>query len=178
MGELTFTPLTDELEDLVTFFIENTWEFHRDPHPSKYKIMQSFHKGWYQDERATFWINKNGEKIGLIILDDITDTIPMFDIRLATRWRGMGYGTEAVNWIKEYIFRLPDRKIRIEAYTRYDNVPMRKALTKCGFVKEGYLRDAWENDDGSLMDAMIYAITRSDWEHGITTPIKLDAETF
>lgn len=178
MGELTFTPLIDELEDLVTFFIENTWEFHRDPHPSKYKIMQSFHKGWYQDERATFWINKDGEKIGLIILDDITDTIPLFDIRLATKWRGEGYGTEAVNWIKEYIFTLPDRKIRIEAYTRYDNVPMRKALTKCGFVKEGYLRDAWENDDGSLMDAMIYAITRSDWEYGKITPIKLDAELF
>lgn len=178
MGELTFSPLKDELEELVAFFIENTWEFHRDPYPSKYKIMQSFRKGWFQDERATFWINKDGEKIGLIILDDITDSIPLFDIRLATKWRGKGYGTIAVNWIKDYIFNLPDKKIRIEAYTRYDNIPMRKTLAKSGFVKEGYLRDAWENDDGSLMDAIIYAATRSDWEQGIITPIKLNEEPF
>lgn len=178
MGELTFTPLKDELEDLVRFFIENTWEFHSDPHPSKYKVIQSFNKGWYQDGRETFWITKENEKIGLIIIDDIKDTIPLFDVRLATKWRGQGYGTQAVNWIKDYIFNLPDKKIRIEAYTRYDNIPMRKALTKCGFVKEGYLRDAWENDDGTIMDTLIYAITRRDWEKGIITPIKLDEEPY
>lgn len=55
---------------------------------------------------------------------------------------------------------------------------MRKALTKCGFVKEGYLRDAWENDDGSIMDAIIYAATRSDWENGTTTPIQLHDEPY
>lgn len=178
MGELYFTPLKDELEDLVNFFIENTWEFHSDPHPSKYKVIQSFHNGWYQDGRETFWINKDDKKIGLIIIDDINDTIPLFDVRLATEWRGKGYGTQAVNWIKDYIFNLPDKKIRIEAYTRYDNIPMRKALTKCGFVKEGYLRDAWENDDGTIMDTLIYAITRSDWENGTVTPIKLDEEPY
>jgi [ribosomal protein S5]-alanine N-acetyltransferase len=178
MGELTFTPLKDELEDLVSFFIENTWEFHSDPHPSKYKVIQSFHNGWYQDGRETFWIIRGGKKIGLIIIDDINDTIPLFDVRLATEWRGQGYGTQAVNWIKNYIFNLPDKKIRIEAYTRHDNIPMRKALTKCGFVKEGYLRNAWENDDGTIMDTLIYAITRSDWENGIITPIKLNEEPY
>src|SRR5690606_14787686 len=113
-----------------------------------------------------------------IIIDDINDTIPLFDVRLATEWRGQGYGTQAVNWIKNYIFNLPDKKIRIEAYTRHDNIPMRKALTKCGFVKEGYLRNAWENDDGTIMDTLIYAITRSDWENGIITPIKLNEEPY
>lgn len=51
---------------------------------------------------------------------------------------------------------------------------MRKTLNKCGFVKEGYLRDAWGNDDGSVADSICYALIRKDWENKQVTPSKLD----
>lgn len=56
-----------------------------------------------------------------------------------------------------------DKSFRVEAYTRSDNLAMRKTLSSCRFVKEGYLRQAWENDDGSISDSICYAMIRDDW---------------
>ncbi|GIP65596.1 hypothetical protein J32TS6_41510 [Virgibacillus pantothenticus] len=59
---------------------------------------------------------KNGAKIGLIIIGDISDTIPiLLDVRIANNMRGKGYGTKAVNWIADYVFTNFEEKIRIEA---------------------------------------------------------------
>nr|WP_267917762.1 GNAT family protein [Lederbergia citrisecunda] len=162
------------MDDLVSIMTNNTWEYHSDPNPSSEQIIKAFNNGWYHEDRETYWIENHNEKIGLIIIHDIEDTIPLFDIRLSTKHRGKGFGTNAVRWITDYLFRLPDKKIRIEAYTRSDNIAMRKTLSNCGFVKEGYLRNAWENKDGSVSDSICYAIIRTDWENKEQTPIKLN----
>lgn len=62
----------------------------------------------------------------------------------------------------------------IEAYTRCDKIAMTKTSSKCGYVKEGYLRNAWENNDGTVSDSIYYAFIRSDWENKEITPIKLN----
>lgn len=51
---------------------------------------------------------------------------------------------------------------------------MNKTPLMSGFVKEGYLRNAWENDDGTISDSIIYSIIRSDWENKSKTEIKLN----
>ncbi|MBW8350667.1 GNAT family N-acetyltransferase [Bacillus sp. IITD106] len=178
MNELHFKKFENELDDLIAFMTSTIWEYHANPEPSPEQIKQAFNKGWYQEGRDTYWIEFHREKIGLIIIHDIEDTIPLFDIRLANSVREKGFGTKAVRWLTDYLFSLPDKKIRIEAYTRCDNFAMRKTLTNCGFVKEGYLRNAWENNDGSVSDSICYAIIRSDWENGIVTPIKLNDVSF
>lgn len=172
MSELLFEKLENELDDLVSFLTNNSWDYHSDPNPSHEQVIKGFNKGWYQDDRETYWIEFHNEKIGLIIIHDISDTIPLFDIRLTNNIRGKGFGTKAVKWIVEHIFSLQDKKIRIEAYTRSDNIAMRKALSNNGFVKEGHLRYAWENNDGTVSDSMLYAIIRSDWENDVVTPIE------
>ena len=174
MSEISFRKFENELDELVSFMISNYWGFHREQKSSDEHVIKAYHKGWYQDDRETYWIENSDEKIGLIIIHDITDTIPLFDIRLSDKVRGKGFGTKAVKWITEYIFTLSDTKIRVEAYTRSDNLAMRKTLSKCGFVKEGYLRHSWENEDGSVSDSVCYAIIRSDWENNIVTPIQLN----
>ena len=174
MSNLTFKKLTNEIEDLVSFMTSNTWNYHSDSKPTKQQITNAYHKGWYGNDRETHWVEKDNENIGLIIIHDITDTIPSFDIRLADNARGKGYGTQAVKWITNYIFSISDNKIRIEAYTRSDNLAMRKTLHNSGFVKEGYLRNAWENKDDSVSDSVCYAMIRTDWENKIVTPIKLN----
>ena len=100
------------------------------------QIVEAYHKGWYQEDKETIWIEKDNEKIGLIMLHDITDTIPSFDIRLDKSVRGKGIGTLAVNWTVDYLFGLPDRKIRIEAYTRSDNLAMKKHVTNADLLKK------------------------------------------
>lgn len=174
MSELNFKKLENELDELVSFMTNQYWKFHSNPNLSQRQIINAYNDGWYQEDRETYWIENKNKKIGLIIIHDISDTIPLFDIRLDNNVRGKGCGTKVVRWITDYIFGLPDNKIRIEAYTRSDNIAMRKTLNKCGFVKEGYLRCAWENDDGSVSDSICYAIIRDDWESKALTPIKLN----
>ncbi|WP_019156304.1 GNAT family N-acetyltransferase [Robertmurraya massiliosenegalensis] len=174
MSDLTFKNLNFELDDLVSFMTSNHWIYHSNPHPSIDEIESRFHKGWYSTNKETFWIEKDSKKIGLLIVHDMDDTILSFDIRIDAKVRGNGYATIAMHWLINYVFNLQDKKIRLEAYTRSDNLAMRKTLHKCGFVKEGYLRDAWENDDGSVADSICYALIRKDWEHKQVTPIKLN----
>lgn len=178
MDELKFKKLKRELPELISFMTNNHWEFHPDQRPSEKQIVEAFQNGWYQEGRETFWIENQNEKIGLIVIHDICDTIPLFDIRLANDARGKGYGTKAVKWLTQYIFSLRESKIRIEAHTRSDNLPMRKTLSNCSFVREGYFRQAWENADGTIYDSICYAIIRSDWENNVVTPIKLDELSF
>lgn len=178
MNTLEFYKLTDEIDDLVQFMLSNKWPFHSGGNLSEEQLTKTFQKGWYSDGRETFWIEYNQEKVGLLIIHDIEDSIPLFDLRLQVDVRGKGIGTKTLLWLKDYVFSLPDKKIRIEAYTRCDNLGMRKAFTKSGFVKEGYLRQAWENDDGTISDSLCYAAIRSDWEQGIVTPTKINELPF
>ncbi|MFF2796352.1 GNAT family N-acetyltransferase [Lysinibacillus xylanilyticus] len=50
------------------------------------------------------WIIDNEEKVGIIIIHDISDTIPLFDIRLDTSYRGKGYGVKTLLWLQDYLF--------------------------------------------------------------------------
>ena len=171
---VVFKKLQDEVDELVDFITSNEWPFHAGEKSTKEQIINFFKNGWYGDGRETFWIEKNQAKVGLIIIHDIQDTIPLFDLRIRNNERGRGIGTQILLWLQDYIFNLPNEKIRIEAYTRSDNLAMRKAFTKSGFVKEGYLRNAWENNDGGYSDALCYAVIREDWEKHTITPIKID----
>ena len=178
MNTLKFYKLTDEIEDLVQFMLTNKWPFHSGGNLTEKQLTKTFQKGWYSEGRETFWVEYNQAKVGLLILHGIEDSIPIFDLRIQESIRGKGIGTRTLLWLKEYVFNLPEKKIRIEAYTRSDNLGMRKAFTKSGFVKEGYLRQAWENDDGTISDSLCYAVIRSDWEQGIVTPIKINEWPF
>lgn len=174
MSELIFKKFNGEVEDLVKLLTTNVWAFHANPNQTVEQIVKNFKNGWYEEDKETFCIEYENQKVGLIHILDIHDSILLFDLRLDSSVRGRGFGVKAVQWITDYIFSLPDQKIRIEAYTRSDNIPMRKTLNKSGFVKEGYLRRSWENEDGSVSDALCYAMIRNDWEDNIKTPIKFD----
>ncbi|WP_051314791.1 GNAT family N-acetyltransferase [Alteribacter aurantiacus] len=177
--QIEFRKLDDDLNDLVELHTSNTWPFHGDPRPSKLDIHKRFHGKWYEDDRETFWVLLQGEKVGIIIIGDISDTIPMlYDIRLCESVRGKGIGKKCVSWIVDYVFKGSEKRIRIETYTRHDNYGMRKVFSKCNFQKEGYLRDSWENEDGTIGDSLVYGITRRDWERGEKTPIKLNDVPF
>ncbi|MDV2583221.1 GNAT family N-acetyltransferase [Alkalibacillus haloalkaliphilus] len=176
---LTFKLLEDELTALVDLYTQNTWDFHFDPSPTAEDITERFKSGWFSDDRETYWVENHGEKVGLVIIGDFSDTIPlMYDVRLANKARGKGYGEQCVSWIVDHIFSSSKSKIRIESYTRCDNYAMRKVLYNCNFQKEGYLRKSWENDDRTIDDTIVYGIIREDWENGERTSINLDDMPF
>lgn len=55
---------------------------------------------------------------------------------------------------------------------------MRKCFTQAGFVKKGYLRNAWENTDGTITDSILYGAIKDDLTLGRTTPIKMNDVPF
>ena len=165
--------LVDEIENLVELLTQNKWIHHIDQILKEESIRKAYAEGYYHNDRETHWIIDNEEKVGLIIIHDINDTIPLFDIRLDARYRGKGYGVKTLLWLQDYLFG-ERGKIRTEGYTRVDNIDMRKCFTKAGFVKEGYLRNAWENADGTVTDSILYSAIKDDWMLGRTTPIKMD----
>lgn len=167
----------EEQEQLIHFMTTNTWPYHGNSHPARELIEKTIEEGGYQsDEVKTFWVeNENNEKVGIVKIYDLQDEIPLFDLRIADEARGRGYGPLALKKVTEYVFQLPEVKIRLEGHTRQDNFAMRKTFERAGFVKEAQLRQAWFSPkEDSYYDAVTYGMTRDDFMKGTSTPVKWD----
>lgn len=75
---------------------------------------------------------------------------------------GEGYGTEAMRLVLGYAFG--DLKLnRVELTTDEENVRAIRSYEKCGFVREGLLREH-RLIDGRPVDSVAMAVLRSDWD--------------
>jgi ribosomal-protein-alanine N-acetyltransferase len=83
----------------------------------------------------------------------------LFDQRLA----GMGYTTEAVQLLVDYLFRI-NPVHRLEVLTAPENIGSIRVAQKCGFREEGTLRQAFFVN-GHYQDVKIFSLLRDDWEH-------------
>ena len=107
----------------------------------------------------------------MIRIYDLQDITLLLDIRILSKYKGMGVRTITVNWLIDYIFNNYFDKERIEGNTRQDNYTMRCVFHKCGFAKEAHYRKAWKDKNGKLYDAIGYGITKEDCQKGQTTPV-------
>lgn len=156
--------------DLVDFLLANEWEFYSGKDETKDEILRKIQSDFYfKPGVKSFWITgKEKKKIGFIHIYNLgnpgsRDT-PIFDIRLNSDERGAGIGKEAVRWICSYVFNQYPNKLRLEVFTRADNIAMRKVLNATYFAKESHRRENWEDDAGAMHDSVGYAILRSDWK--------------
>ena len=164
----------EEQEQLIHFLTTNTWPFHGNSNPAREIIEKTIEEGGYEsDEVKTFWVENDEQvKVGIVKVFDLQDEIPLFDLRIADTYRGHGYGSAALKKVAEYVFSLPEKKIRVEGHTRHDNFAMRKTFERAGFVKEGHIRKAWFSPkENSYYDAITYGMTREDFIEGTTTPV-------
>lgn len=169
----------EEQEQLIEFMTTNVWPYHENSHPARDIVEKAIDEGGYEsDESKTFWLVNDDElQVGMVRIYDLQDDIPLFDLRIAGKWRGLGYGTKALKLVSEYVFSLPDNKIRLEGHTRQDNIPMRRAFEHAGFVKEAHLRQAWYvPKEKTYYDAVTYGITREDYFEEKTTPVSWNDE--
>ncbi len=75
---------------------------------------------------------------------------------------GNGYVTEAVNAVVELLFeRLKVCRIRIE--TDDTNVRSRGVAERCGFVREGHIRENKKNPDGTYSGTLHYGLLKSEF---------------
>jgi RimJ/RimL family protein N-acetyltransferase len=188
--DLEFVPIganETETAALAELLSADEWPFHGDSRPSRGTV-----EGWLAAGRFTgpgvrsFWIraaeiDATSERevraeptvVGIVTLRDLADPTPVFDLRLRSGYRGRGFGSAAVRWLTEYIFTEFPKIRRIEGHTRRDNVAMQHVFQRCGYVREAHHRQAWPSSDGSVHDALGYAILRQDWLSGDITPVEL-----
>jgi hypothetical protein len=68
-----------------------------------------------------------------------------------------------VDWLTSRLFTTYSDLHRVEATTRSDNAAMQAVFARCGHRREGTLREAWKNADGTRHDALVYAVLRPEW---------------
>ena len=58
--------------------------------PTIATVTAAIDTGAFDDDHATFWLVEDGARIGIAVLEDLTDDTPLFDLRLAAGARGRG----------------------------------------------------------------------------------------
>jgi RimJ/RimL family protein N-acetyltransferase len=176
--QISFTELDVAGADraaLVAFLTSHHWPFHVVSRPTREDVAAAVERGRYDDEdHQAYWVEDTRlGRLGLVVLEDLTDETPLFDLRLAPQHRGHGHGAEVLTALTERVFTSLDVH-RFEGQTREDNIAMRRTFVRAGFVKEAHYREGWPVEGGARVASVAYAVLRRDWETGTTTPVPWD----
>lgn len=178
---VVLTPLDPRGADraaLVELLTGNHFPFHVVPRPTRADVERAIDAGRYDDDdHAASWVDVDGHgRVGLVVLEDLTDDAPLFDLRLAEAFRGRGLAAPVLRALTGHVFETYTEVDRFEGQTREDNTAMRRTFLRCGFVKEAHYRDGWPVAGGAPVASVAYAILRRDWVSGTTTPVPWDDE--
>ncbi|GAA1391326.1 GNAT family protein [Luteococcus peritonei] len=168
-------PTGADREALVDFLCSNDFPFHVGTRLDRAEAARRVDSGaWGDEENTSFWLDHDElGTVGVIRLEDLADPTPMFDLRLANRFRGRGLGAQALRAATDHVFTTMEAD-RFEGCTRVDNIGMRRTFAACGWVKEAHFRRGWPVTGAESVDAVNYSILRSDWSSGCTTPVAFD----
>ena len=174
---ITFTPIdiggTDRGE-FTRFMTRDTFPFHQNTNPTDQQVAATIDSGRYRS-RAPLWIDEREHgRIGVAVLDGLSDATLTFDLRLVSRYRRRGLGVPILRALTDHVFGTYPTANRLEGQTREDNVGMRKTFVGSGFVKESHHREGWPVVGGEPLASVGYAILRGDWASGTTTAVEWD----
>lgn len=107
--DVTFTPLDPAGADrdaLVALLTENAWPFHTRPRVTRPEAEKAVDGGaWEDEDHRTFWIeHPEHGRVGVVRLEDLTDPTPLFDLRVAERFRGRGLGEQILTALTRHVF--------------------------------------------------------------------------
>lgn len=142
------------------------WKPHENMEESR-KIAKMFIREgdvWALEEKAS------GRVIGSLGLhkDKKRPGVPgvkMVGYVLAKEFWGQGRMTEAVKEAMRYAFEEEGLRM-LTVYHFPWNDRSRRVIEKCGFRKEGTLRESFVRFDGTLMDEVCYSLTVEEWKEG------------
>lgn len=140
--------LPGDRDALADFLAGNTFRFHAGGTPAREQALARIDGGaWDGDDRRTWWLAEDGRRVGLVRADDLHDDTVMLDVRVADADRGRGLGVTALRLVAGEVFRTTQAS-RLEGITRVDNLAMRRAFERAGWVQESHHRRAWPVDGG------------------------------
>ncbi|WP_155850331.1 GNAT family protein [Arthrobacter sp. Br18] len=160
---------------IVDFLTSNTFPFHVIADHTQESARAAVASGrFWNEESQGYWVEADAGRIGLVVVKDLQDDTPMFDLRLAGTHRGRGYGVPVVKATCDLVFTTLPHVRRFEGQTREDNRAMRRVFLRSGFLKEAHYRLGWPIGGNRYAASVAYAILRSDWESGTVTPFEWD----
>jgi RimJ/RimL family protein N-acetyltransferase len=162
-----------EVERLVDWLTKQTWPYHAQVRVDANWVHENVATGnFFGPNARAFWgMASDATQVAVIRVFDLADVTPLVDLRVAEHARRQGVGTASLRWLTRFVFETLPGTERIGGYTRHDNLPMRRVFEKCGFVQEAYHRRSWRVEGAAFADSVGYAVLRSDWLSGITTPV-------
>jgi RimJ/RimL family protein N-acetyltransferase len=127
-------------------------------------------------ELAAEWVARNrfflgafevasGEFAAQIYVGPVNWDLPEFQIGYFADvgHEGKGFVTEAVQATLPWVFEsLRAHRVRIECDDT--NVRSYRVAERCGFVREGHIRQNKKNPDGSICGTLYYGLLRSEFE--------------
>ncbi|MHA7262292.1 GNAT family N-acetyltransferase [Arthrobacter sp. TMN-37] len=164
-----------DADAVVDFLTSNSFPFHVRSSPTGDDVRPVAREGrfWSGDAQG-YWIEEAGRSIGMVVLEDLADDAPLFDLRLAEDHRGRGAGTAVLRALCALVFSTMPEVVRFEGVTREDNIAMRRTFVRSGFLKEAHYRLGWPTAGGGRMASVAYSILRQDWEGNTVTPFEWD----
>lgn len=130
--------------------------------------IQQFHYLFKEKRSVTLGIFSNDRLNRLIGTFDMFDFIPKVNqlsvsFMLNRDFSGRGYATAALNCVTDYLFNYIKAN-RIQAYIMPNNLRSQRLLERCGFVKEGTIREGFIWPDKGLIDLDLYAMLPYDFK--------------
>jgi RimJ/RimL family protein N-acetyltransferase len=120
--------------------------------------------GFWSAEEGTLLIHSpDGELAGHIEFFKPVSYWDAFELSYqlyGERFAGLGYATEAVQLLVDYLFATK-KQHRIHLVIVPENTASRRIAEKCGFVLEGTVRGAFFNRGGNH-DVLLYSLLRTD----------------
>jgi RimJ/RimL family protein N-acetyltransferase len=110
------------------------------------------------------WEKKSGEFVAQVYIGVVNWDTPEFEIGYIADvdHEGQGYVTEAVKTALVFVFDHLQAQ-RVSLHCDATNLRSQRVAERCGFTREGCLRQNRRQPDGSFSDAYIYGQLRSEW---------------
>lgn len=121
---------------------------------------------WYAQTRFSFavWDTDSANIIGYIELNNIDWTIPKAEgiLFIDRQFEGQGIMSEVVTTVLSFAFEQIQLK-KVSLIIASDNYAAQRLARKCGFRRDGDLRNELRKSGGELSDAMLFSFTDQDY---------------
>ncbi|MHA1575876.1 MAG: GNAT family N-acetyltransferase [Candidatus Thorarchaeota archaeon] len=130
------------------------------------KLMLDFGDVWEKGNPFFIgvFLKESGTFVAQIYAGIVDQNLPEFGIGFFAdvEHEGNGYVTEAVKGLIRVLFeKLHVHRIRTEC--DYSNLRSIRVMERCGFVKEGLIRDNKRSMDNSFTSTLLYGLLKSDF---------------
>ncbi len=108
------------------------------------------------------------EEMKLIGLGEIFDfdknaSVVTFGYTINRNYWGKGYATKYTKLVLDYLINTINVN-RVQAFVMPDNVKSHNVLKKCGFVKEGTIRQGYIWKDKGVVDLSLFSVIKSEYK--------------